>query len=266
MTSTPTTWLRCHRPLPHAAHRLICFPHAGGTASAYRSWPSRMGSDIEVHAVQYPGHEDRLGEPMIDRMDTLVEQVVAEIVPFVSGRFALFGHSMGGAVAYEVALRLRALGVPEPDHLFISGRQPPQYNRPGTLHTKDDQAVVDELIRLKPANAELMAEPELAAIVLPVVRNDYRLIETYQPTDSPPLRCPITALVGVDDTELTVAQAADWSACTQGPMRLHTFDGDHFYLQEQEQRSMVIDIVAEALRRPGAPGATPVPIEGGTSR
>ncbi|GCB44749.1 thioesterase II family protein [Streptomyces sp. NL15-2K] len=256
MTSSPSRWLRCYRPRPPAAAKLICFPHAGGAASAYRAWQDRTGQAVELHAVQYPGREDRLGEPFIDRMDTLVEEIVAALATVALGRFAFFGHSMGGAVAHEVALRLRALGLAEPEHLFISGRQPPRHHRGGILHTRDDRAVVDELVRLKPTNAELMAEPDLAAIVLPVVRNDYRLIETYRPTTAAPLRCPITALVGEDDTELTVAQAADWAECTEGRMRLHTFPGDHFYLVEQ--RDSVIDIVLDELR-PGPRPSTYVP-------
>lgn len=246
MTPPPSRWLRCYRPRPPAATKLICLPHAGGSASAYRAWPDRAGAGIEVHAVQYPGREDRLTDPFIDRMDALVEAIVTELAATRLGRFAFFGHSMGGAVAYEVTVRLRALGLPEPTHLFVSGRQPPEHHRGGTLHTKDDQALVDELVRLRPANAELMAEPDLASIVLPVVRNDYRLIETYQPTDAPPLTCPITALVGEHDTELTVHEAADWAGRTRGKARLHTFPGDHFYLVDH--RAAVIDTVVDAVR------------------
>lgn len=245
MTLPPSRWLRCYRPRPQAATKLICFPHAGGAASAYRTWVEPVGPGIELYIVQYPGREDRLSEPFVDRMDTLVEQVTAEIAGLTAGRFALFGHSMGGAVAHEVALRLRGLGRPAPDHLFISGRQPPAHHRGGHVHTRDDRAMADELIRLKPTNAELLAEPELAAIVLPMVRNDYRLIETYRPRHAAPLHAPITVLIGNADTELTAAQARDWDACTDGPVRMHTFPGDHFYLVEH--RGAVIDIITDTL-------------------
>lgn len=254
MTPPPSRWLRCYRPRPPAATKLICLPHAGGSASAFRAWPDRAGPDIEIHAVQYPGREDRLTDPFIDRMDALVEAVTAEIAAAAFSRFALFGHSMGGAVAYEVAVRLRALGLPGPAHLFISGRQPPEHHRSGTLHTKDDQALVDELVRLRPANAELMAEPALARIVLPVVRNDYRLIETYRPAQADPLRCPITALVGEADTELTVAESAAWAGLTTGRVQPRTFPGDHFYLVDH--RAAVIATVVDALHHTDTPART----------
>lgn len=243
-----TPALRCYQQRPTAATRLICFPHAGGAASAFRAWTDRLGQDVELHVAQYPGREDRLSEPFVDTMDALVAQLTSEVAPLTARRFAFFGHSMGGAVAHEVALRLRQLGLPGPDHLFISGRQPPHHHRGGDLHTRDDDALRAELVRLKPANAELLAEPGLAAIVLPIVRNDYRLIETYRPRTTAPLPCPVTALVGDADTELTTAQAAAWDDCTSGPMTLHTFPGDHFYLVEH--RDAVIAVVADALRIP----------------
>lgn len=264
MSSMPNGWLRCRRPRPPSATKLICFPHAGGAASAYRMWPDSTGHDIEVHAVQYPGREDRLGEGLIDRMDPLVEHITAALARLALGRFALFGHSMGGAVAHEVAMRLRTLGLAQPEHLFISGRQPPQHHRGGTLHLQDDHAVLDELVRLRPANAALQTEPDLAAMVLPVVRNDYRLIETYQPTAATPLSCPITVLIGADDSELPPAQAADWVSHTERSMRLHTFPGDHFFLVDH--RTAVVHTVVEALRNPVPAAAWPWPVDRGAHR
>ncbi|NEE02714.1 thioesterase II family protein [Phytoactinopolyspora halotolerans] len=249
---TPTTrWLRCLQPRPDAATRLICLPHAGGSASAYRAWPQLVGERIEVHTVQYPGREDRFGEPFVDDMATAVDRIAAEIAPLTRRRYALFGHSMGGAIAYEVAALLDRRGLPAPAHLFVSGRQPPVHHRGGTVHTWDDDRLGTELLRLSPANADLLSEPELAALVLPIVRNDYRLIERYRPGERTVLPVPITALIGSDDGELTVAEAGDWASYTDRAFRLHEFPGDHFYLVDR--RRAVTDLVAATL------GAASVP-------
>ncbi|MEU5844834.1 thioesterase II family protein [Saccharopolyspora shandongensis] len=240
-------WLRCYQPRTTAAVKLFCLPHAGGAASAYRAWPGLLGDGIEMHAVQYPGREERFREAFIDDMDVLVERVAAAIRPHTTGRYALFGHSMGGAVAYEVAAHLQRLGSPVPAQLFVSGRQPPELHWRGELHTRDDDGLTAELIRMGPTNAALVSEPELLELVLPVVRNDYRLMETYRPVARPPLQCPITVLHGADDPELTVEQARAWGARTERGMRFHVFAGDHFYLVPQ--RESVVATVVDALRR-----------------
>ncbi|GAA1464321.1 alpha/beta fold hydrolase [Nocardiopsis exhalans] len=248
MSPRTDRWLRCHRPRPSAALTLVCFPHAGGSASAYRAWPDLLGPGVEVHAVQYPGREDRLTEPLVDRMDTTVDRVTTEIAPLTARPYALFGHSMGGAVAYETALRLRDLGFAQPEHLFVSGRQPPEHHRQGDLHTRGEQAMAEEIVRLNPDSAALLEDRELAAIVLPAMGNDYKLIETYAPRRAAPLDCPITALVGDKDTELTTAQARDWAHRTRGEGCTVELPGDHFYLVEH--RVAVTGIVADALGRP----------------
>lgn len=251
MTTAGSGWLRCFRPRPGAPATLVCLPHAGGAASAYRAWPELLAAGIELHAVQYPGREDRLPEPMVDQMAEAVTQISAGVATLGASKLVLFGHSMGGAIAYEVALRLRAQGLPEPDHLIISGRQPPRHHRGGDLHTRDEQALTAEIIRLRPATADLLADRQVASLVLPAVRNDYRLIETYRPGHAAPLGCPLTVLVGTEDTELTVAQAGDWRDYTTGPVRVHDLPGDHFYLVDQ--RPAVLSHINQALRGLTAP-------------
>lgn len=241
----PQPWVRCPQPRNAARTRLICFPHAGGSANAYRSWPQLLGPATEVHVVQYPGRADRFAEPFVDEMTVAADQIARELASQSGRPYALFGHSMGGALAYEVARLLNEWGVAPPDHLFISGRQPPMHHRTGDVHTFDDARLAAELLRLSTANAELLSEPELAELMFPIIRNDYRLIERYSPGDPTALTMPITVLLGTEDEELTVTEARDWRHYTQRQVTVRQFPGDHFYLIDQ--RHAVAELIATAL-------------------
>ncbi|WP_166308004.1 thioesterase II family protein [Bradyrhizobium sp. 2S1] len=239
-------YLRFYQPRPQAARLLICFPHAGGGASAFRAWPFLLDDDTEVAIAQYPGREDRFGEPRVEDMDTLLAQLLTEALPHVARRpFYLLGHSMGGAVAHELAMRLTARGA-EPRRLVVSGRQPPSHHPlDSTIHQGSDSELLTELLRLSPDNQALAQEPELAALLLPIVRGDYRLIERYRPGDCRPLDCPITVLAGEHDPELSPEAARAWAEYTRGDCRVHFFPGDHFFIASQ--RAQVAATVRQAM-------------------
>ncbi len=221
--------LRCYQPRPSVTTRLVCFPHAGGAASFFRAWSALVPASVEVLVAQYPGREDRFDDALIPDMDELADHLTDAVAAVADRRLALFGHSMGGAVAYEVALRLQHRGLP-PVHLIVSGREPPQYSGTGDVHRRDDDGVRAELIRLCDTNRQLVDHAELWQLMLPVIRNDYRLIESYRPRAVRRLTCPLTALVAEADAEVTRDVAADWVHATSGPFQVRTFPGDHFYL------------------------------------
>jgi pyochelin biosynthesis protein PchC len=226
-------WLRCYKERPGARLRLICFPYASGSATFYRPWAAALPADLELIAVQYPGRLDRVGEPCVTDMDTMVE-TIAEVLPGALDRpFALFGHSMGGAIAYEVAHRLRARYGVEPVRLFVSGRQAPQFHEPGEKYRDSDDVLWAELARLGGTSEEALAHRELRSLLMPTLRGDYQLIETYRPAAREPLRCPITALVGTHDPEVPVDWAAGWAEHTTAGMTLKVFPGNHFYLVDE---------------------------------
>ncbi|MBM0236033.1 thioesterase [Micromonospora sp. ATA32] len=229
------SWFRRYRPRPSARRRLLCFPYASGNATFYRDWATALPADVEVVAVQYPGRLDRIGEPYMPDMDTLVDAVVAALRPLLGTDFALFGHSMGAAVAYEVTYRLEhGLGVC-PRRLFVSGRPAPRHHRPGGVkHRLPDDALWDELRRLGGTTDAALEHPELRASVLPTLRADFRLVESYRPTAGPPLTTPITAITGDADPEAPLEQVADWSPYTTGGFDLRVLPGHHFYLIEQQ--------------------------------
>ncbi|HYZ56673.1 MAG TPA: alpha/beta fold hydrolase [Streptosporangiaceae bacterium] len=237
-------WLHHYHSTPAARVRLVCLPHAGGGASSYRSWAPLLPDAVELVAIQYPGREDRFTDPLVDDMAELTDRIAAALHTLPPRPYALFGHSMGSAVAYELAHHARATGRPEPVRLLSSGRRAPAEAVGGCVHLGDDQALCAELVRLGGSSAEVLADPELRRMVLTYVRNDYRLIERYRPASRPPLTCPVTVFAGRDDPEFTVAQAAGWARVTTGRTDALSFPGGHFYLAAQRDH-----LVAAILRR-----------------
>ncbi|MFC4057033.1 thioesterase II family protein [Planomonospora corallina] len=237
------TWLRRPRPRPAATTRLICFAHAGGSATAYREWPALLPETVELYGVQLPGRADRYGEPLPESLEAVAAAVAGELVPLLDRRFALFGHSMGALVAYEVTRLLEERG-PGPARLFVSGCAAP-HERPEYGYSRyDDDGLVAELTRLGGTEAAVFAHRDLRELVLPYVRGDFRLVDAYRHRPGPPLRTPVSALVGDADPVVTPAQAKSWESLTASEFSLTVFPGDHFYLQPLRER-----VVAEVARR-----------------
>lgn len=237
-------WMRVFRPCPRARWTVVVFPHAGGSASFYRRFALAFPPQVQVAVVQYPGRSDRMFEPYVDTMPRLADELAGVIVGSGVPVPVLFGHSMGGAVAYEVARRLEcaATGV---HTLFVSGRPAPTHHRGGTFHLTGDDRLVDELCRLGNTDPALFEEVTVKEMVLATARNDYRLIESYRFTSGPPLRCPLHVLVSDRDTEVTPEEAEAWRDLTLGPSSVRHFPGDHFYLTADP--TPVVAAVTDAL-------------------
>lgn len=257
MTSTASPWLRRPLPRPTARVSLVCCPHAGGSAAFYTAWARLLPPHVELVAVQYPGRQDRLTEPAAKSMDELAGAVAEALRADRTDReHVLFGHSMGASVAWETALRLEASGA-GPRHVVVSGRPGPHRQRPGTVHLRDDDGLAAELRRLDGTHAALLDDPEVRAVLLPAVRSDYRLIETYRPDTAARLRCPLTAVTGDRDEEATVAEVAAWRSATSGAFSSLVLPGGHFYLVAQAGR--VVDAVLDACGA-SAPAAVHHPV------
>ncbi|MFC8568415.1 thioesterase II family protein [Streptomyces sp. NPDC057245] len=245
-------WLRRPVVRPEARLRLVCFPHAGGAASSFRPWQRLMPDEVEHVTVQYPGREDRFADGPVDSMDVLVRDVVDALQPLLDRPFALFGHSMGSAVAYEVAQELRRRGLGVPVRLLAAGRASPHHAAVGDIHRQDDSALAGELARYGGTPQEVLADPELRAAILGYVRSDYRLIETYRPSSAEPLDCPVSVFFGSRDPECGPRDAETWSGTTRHPLTVTPFDGGHFFLVPQ--RAPLAEAIARDLgldlRRP----------------
>jgi surfactin synthase thioesterase subunit len=242
------SWLRCAEPRPWASLRLICFPHAGGSAVFYRPWAKAVSPAVEVHAVQYPGRADRFRDPFVTDAARMARLVAAAMAPLRDRPVALFGHSMGALVAYEVARVLEEQGAPAV-HLFASGTRPP-HARDDSWHVtdKDDDGLVAEMVKMGGTDAELLADPEMRALVLPYVRDDFRIVETYRHTPGPRLTSPVTVMIGDSDPHVDEAQAARWAEVGDGAFTQRTLPGGHFYLVPQQ--AAVLDTVQRGLGVP----------------
>ncbi|RSN55631.1 thioesterase [Actinomadura sp. WAC 06369] len=243
-------WTRRFHPAPDGdarAPRLLCLPHAGGSASFFFPASKALAPAVEVLAVQYPGRQDRRHEPNVSDLHELADQIFAAVRRLDDRPLALLGHSMGALVGYEVALRMRDSGTRAPVRFFASGRRAPSRHRPSTLHTEPDERIVAELRRLSGTDAAMLADPELLEMILPAIRADYRAVETYRPEPGRVLDCPVTVLTGDADPQVTIDEAAAWEEHTTGPTELRVFQGGHFFLMDEAER--VLDTVRSGLGR-----------------
>ncbi|MEW1552004.1 thioesterase II family protein [Streptomyces tsukubensis] len=229
--STNDLWIRRYHPAPDARTRLVCLPHAGGSASYFVPVSRALSPKVEVLAVQYPGRQDRMSEPGIPTIEELADVVTREVLPWADRPLALFGHSMGASLGYEVALRLEAAGV-VPTGVFVSGRRAPSRFRPETVHERGDDALVAEIKALAGTNSSLLGDEDVLRMILPAIRNDYKAAETYNPGPGRELTCPVTALIGDSDPKATVADARAWEDHTKGAFDYRVFPGGHFYLND----------------------------------
>ncbi|RMI32445.1 thioesterase II family protein [Streptomyces triticirhizae] len=229
-STTDSDWVRRYHPSARPAVRLVCFPHAGGSASYFHGVSAALAPDVEVLAVQYPGRQDRRAERPLRSVEELARGAVAALRPWAeAGPLAFFGHSMGSMVAFEAAVSLTRAGL-APRLLFLSGRRAPSRVREENVRLRDDAGIMAELRELGGTEAALLDDDELREMILPALRADYHAVETYGPRSGPAVACPIVALVGDDDPRTTVEEARAWADHTSGPFDLRVFPGGHFYL------------------------------------
>ncbi|WP_179404975.1 thioesterase II family protein [Burkholderia guangdongensis] len=231
-------WFRIPRPNPKATWRVICLPHAGGSASFFHPWGGALPADAELVVIQYPGREEAIGEACIDDMDVMVRALVQALSltrALLDKPYVLFGHSMGAAIAYELCLALRFHRMPPPCLLALSASEGPGARKPGALHRADDRDLLAEIVRLNGKLKHLMRSPELTRLVLPALRSDYRLIETYGARKPSLLQVhsPVLVLIGQHDEELSEDDARAWQRIAVAGFDLCRFPGGHFYLSDQ---------------------------------
>jgi medium-chain acyl-[acyl-carrier-protein] hydrolase len=246
ITHEMNLWFGCPRPNPNASLRLFCFPYAGGSATIFRLWPDLMIPSVEICAVNLPGRLARLLEAPFTRLTPLVQALAPAIMPWTDKPFVFFGHSMGALISFELTRQLRTIGAPLPERLFISGRRAPHLLDPDPhRHTYPDHLFIEELGRLNGTPPEVMANPELMQLMLPLLRADFAMCETYEYRPEPPLPCPLTAFGGLQDHEVPPESLEAWNQHTASAFRLCLLPGDHFFLNTA--RVSLLTVIAQEL-------------------
>jgi surfactin synthase thioesterase subunit len=248
-TSTRDAWGVRWRPVPDARLRLFCLPHAGGGAVTYRLWAQYLASDIEVVAVRLPGRETRHRERPFTCMDDLVRELLRGLTPFLDRPHAWFGHSLGALIAFEVCRELSSLGLAQPTRLLVSGRPAPHLTpRQPPVHAAPTEQLLDRLREMDGTPSEILNDPQAISDVLPTLRADLAVAETYRCRPGPPLSCPISVFGGSTDRFATSKELHAWRDHSTAECRVRVFGGGHFYLHAEP--AAVLRAVGEDLSPP----------------
>lgn len=234
-TSTFKSWVTCPKPNPQANLRLFCFPYAGGSSLIFRKWSESLPSTVEVCPVELPGRGSQMKLAPFTRLESLVEALTLALKPHLDKQFAFFGHSMGALISFELARLLRKQYTLEPVHLFVSGRRAPQIpNTKPPIHTLGDSEFKEELRRLNGTPKAVLENAELMELLVPIVRADFAVLETYVYSYDPPLDFPIAVFGGLEDTEAKYEELEAWREQTNSGFSLQMLPGDHFFINSAQ--------------------------------
>lgn len=251
MSAPARPWFRCVGPRrPSPLVRLVAFPHAGGSSSMFADWPLRLPPQIELWGAILPGRERALAEPAMTDARELAARLAGHLDEVPAGPMTLFGHSMGGLLAFETWRALRRAGGALPGLLLVSSCPSPALRHGGArIHALPDAALLDELRRLQGTAPELFADREFLELVLPTLRADFKLTETYRYEAEERITCPISVYGGASDDHVSAAELEAWRLETSSGFRRRMFSGDHFWIRDPAQ---LLTAIARDALDPGA--------------
>ncbi|WP_018540706.1 alpha/beta fold hydrolase [Streptomyces sp. MspMP-M5] len=241
---SPDNWLVRYGTCPEPEFRMVCFPHAGGSAAYYPWLRAAVPPQGELLCVQYPGRQERHREAPVEEFTAMVGAVTDVLRAGPPLPLVLFGHSLGSLIAYETALALRD-GAGPLRGLIVSGRRAPSVRPPRGGRRLSTAEIIEEMRALGGTAPALLRDPDLLELVLPALRADSRLAESYVPRAGTAVPCPLTVLTGTTDPRVSSADAAAWRAHTTGPCTVHEVTGGHFFFEQQ--RPHVLALIRDAL-------------------
>ncbi|MEU5050471.1 alpha/beta fold hydrolase [Streptomyces sp. NPDC021096] len=230
-----------------ASFSLVCLPYAGSGAGFYRPWNALGLEGGQVVPLQLPGREELfLDDPYEDAADA-ARELAPRVVELVGEQapVALFGHSLGAVLAFELARELLRLGHPGLRHLFVSGSPGPWSGRTERATGLGDEEFIERVGEFAGYRHEAFDDPDLREILLPLLRADVAMHENYKPASDEPLPIPVTSLRGADDQLVSRAQAEEWQAATSARFAYREVPGGHMYLVDSPKS--VLDAVAHEL-------------------
>ncbi|UHA73200.1 thioesterase II family protein [Paenibacillus sp. 481] len=211
--------------------RVFCFHFAGGSSAAFKHWTT-PNLPVEFIPVELPGRGVRISEACMENFDDLIEQLMANLIKVLDyRRFHFFGHSMGAVIAFEAAYQLQDKFGILPEQLIVAGRHAPHHPDPSLFQSyMSDEALIAEIKRLDGTPKEILENREVMQFLLPMIRSDYKLHESYNYRGNK-LNIPIIAHAGTDDPEADASLMQHWSEVTDGTFELQQFAGNHFFVQ-----------------------------------
>ncbi|WP_272491090.1 thioesterase II family protein [Paenibacillus apiarius] len=226
--------------------KLFCVPYAGGSAMIYNPWKHVMGDAVELVPLELSGRGRRFGAPFYKSIRAAVEDVAEQIIPHVDdGSYALWGHSMGAIIVYELCHYMRQQGHPLPVHLFCSGSSAPRLRKKDKpIHDLPEEQFLKEIEELEGTPQEFFEHKELIDLYLPILRNDFMIIEQYEYEEkAEKLNTDLSVLYGSGESFVNEVQG--WETHTSTSCRLHEFQGGHFFLFDHVQP--IANVVKDAL-------------------
>ena len=240
------SWVTCPVPRPDALLSLFCLPFAGGGTTAFRDWGKLLGTAVEVCPIQLPGRESRFSEPAFKDAPALARELARQLPPYTEAPFAIFGHSMGALLAFELTRVLQAEGWRLPKALILGAHRPAHLPRTReTFYNLDDQTFIKKLQRFGGFPEEVLASEELMQLLMPTLKADFTLCDTYVYTEQEPLNCPIHVFVGAADPEAPPAVMDGWCRHSSVNTQIHVFQTGHFFIRSELER--VVDILKTIL-------------------
>ncbi|MCX4807324.1 alpha/beta fold hydrolase [Streptomyces sp. NBC_01214] len=240
---TRSSWLRRYETEAPPRMRLLCLPHAGGSAGFFHTWRAAFGDDVEVLAVRYAGRQERIAEEPLTDLEEIADAISADLLPYLDVPLAIFGHSMGASVGYEIAIRLEARHHVVPELLMVSCCKAPHLRTTREAGFGTDEELLAEVVRLGGTDAVLLDDPDLRELTLPAIRADFTAVARYTARRGVPLACPVVGYVGDNDPDITAAHVAGWADIAPKGFDFRVLPGGHFYLVDQRD-ALVGDIRA----------------------
>lgn len=232
---------------------LYCLPYAGGSAVIYSKWRQYLNPEIELRPIELAGRGKRFSAPLYEDIQDAVEDVFNTIKDEIQeNQYILFGHSMGGLIAYELAQHIRKSSTPNPSHVFVSGRSAPHVVRSNEnkYSQMDSEKFRKEVINLGGTPPEFFDHPELLELFLPILKNDFRIVETYKCNNQvQPLDVNMSVLLGKDD-DLTKNQSESWKEYTNQKCDIIHLEGGHFFINDETMKiAKIINIVSSSIHK-----------------
>jgi surfactin synthase thioesterase subunit len=225
-----TEWLRWVEPRPQARLALLCLPHAGGGASSFKAWAHQVPPEIEICPVQLPGRENRTHTPPLTDMDAVLDALLAVLRPRLERPYAIYGHSLGAVIGFELMRRMRREGRRLPLGLFVGSRRAPQLASPvPMIHQLPDDVLIQWLKRAAGTAESLLSNERWLRFYLPALRADLSLSEGYRYRHDAPLPCPIFAFGGAHDAVLSREELDAWREQTSETFHLKLYPGGHLF-------------------------------------